>query len=288
MQLLRNLTQYLIFWLSKVREQRDHGLSDFDKIRAELKPCDVLLIQGRSLADRKIQAVSQSVWSHSSLYIGRLVDIQDPDLKTIIEHFHAGSSTTPLVVESCLGKGITLRPLSDYEHEHTRLCRPKSLRDKDAEQVIRFAINRLGTHSGTGHFFDLMRFIFPWSLLPASWRRSAFRKWAGRHTVNSSADFIAECFGFIQFPIFPLVRTNDDQGVRLYRRPPRLCLPCDIDMSPNFEIIKYPFIDFKLYANEQLIPWKGSGVYSGVDQDPALGYSPQGKENNVSVFPKND
>ena len=47
-------------------------------------------------------------------------------------------------------------------------------------------------------------------------------------------------------------------------------MPYEIDQSPNFEIIKYPFIDFKLYEHERLIPWKGSGIYSGVEQDPAL------------------
>ena len=107
-------------------------------------------------------------------------------------------------------------------------------------------------------------------LFRSNWRTKVLGQWAGRHTKNVSAAFIAECFGFIQFPVYPLVKINGDQGIRLLRRHPKLCMPNEIDQSPNFEIIKYPFIDFKIYENERLIPWKGSGIYSGVDQEPAL------------------
>lgn len=47
-------------------------------------------------------------------------------------------------------------------------------------------------------------------------------------------------------------------------------MPFEIDMSPNFEIVKYAFLDFQQYENDRLIPWKGNGLYSGMDQEPAL------------------
>ena len=81
---------------------------------------------------------------------------------------------------------------------------------------------------------------------------------------------MAESFGFIQFPLYPLVKTSSDHGVQLLRRHPKLCLPFEFDLSPSFEIIKYPFIDFQVYENERLIPWKGSGDFSGMEQDTAL------------------
>ena len=142
------------------------------------------------------------------------------------------------------------------------------------DQVIRFAINRLGAHKSSDYLFDLIRFYLPWSFIPLSWRGKLFRRWAGRHTKNVTAAFIAECFGFIQFPVYPLVKIHGEQGIRLLRRHPKLCTPNEIDQSPNFEIIKYPFIDFKTYEHERLIPWKGSGIYSGVDHDPALTFKP--------------
>lgn len=270
MQVFKQFIAFILEWLTRTRETRDHGLSDFDRVRLEIKPCDVVLVEGTSRADKVIQTITQCPWSHAALYIGRPLDIADSDLKTMISHFFSGPPDTPLLVEARLGEGIVVTPLDYYENEHLRLCRPKSLNEKDSGQVIRFAINRLGAHKGGGYLFDLLRFFFPWSMLPVRWRGNSFRRWAGRHTKNVTAAFIAESFGFIQFPVYPLVKMTGEQGVQLLRRHPVLCTPNEIDQSPNFEIIKYPFIDFKLYENERLIPWKGSGVYSGVEQDPAL------------------
>lgn len=271
---MKKLVAFLVKWLMRTGDPRDHGLSDFDKMRGELKPCDVLLVEGRSRADRVIQMISLCPWSHAALYIGRPLDIADPDLKTIIGHFFNGTPDTPLVAESILGQGIILRPLQVYENDHLRICRPKSLSDKDAEQVTRFAISRLGAYKEGQYLFDLLRFFLPWSLFPHGWRGPLFRRWAGRHTKNKTCAFVAECLGFIQFPIYPLVKTTNAQGVQLLRRHPKLCLPFEIDRSPNFEIIKYPFIDFNPHENQRLIPWKGSGVFSGVDQDPVLSHQP--------------
>ncbi len=272
MQLLRNLATFIIHWLTKTGEPKDHGLSDFEKMRFELKPCDVLLVQGRGRVDKVIQSISQSIWSHAALYIGRPMDIEDQDLKTIIQHFYQGPNDTPLLAESKLGEGITIKPLLSYEHEHIRVCRPKSLNEKQIQQITRFAVNRLGSHRGGSNLFDLLRFFFPWGLLPFRWRRAVFRHWAGRNTRNVTAAFVAECFGFIQFPLYPLVKTSSEQGVQLLRRHPKLCLPYEIDLSPSFEVVKYPFIDFQVYENERLIPWKGSGAYSGMEQESALVY----------------
>ena len=278
MQVFKQFIAFILEWLTRAREPKDHGLSDFDRIRLEIKPCDVVLVEGTSRSDSVIQTVTRSPWSHAALYIGRPLDIVDSDLKTIIGHFFKGSPDTPLVIESRLGEGIVVNPLDLYENEHLRVCRPKSLNEKDASQVVRFAVNRLGSHKGGGYLFDLFRFFFPWGMWPTNWRGSSFRRWAGRHTKNVTAAFIAECFGFIQFPVYPLVKITGDQGVQLLRRHPILCMPYEIDQSPNFEIVKYPFIDFKLYEHERLIPWKGSGVYSGMEQDPALVFQP----NNTS------
>ena len=182
-----------------------------------------------------------------------------------------GATSNPETVEAA-GEGISVKPLLAYENEHIRICRPKSLSAKDAQQIVRFAVNRIGSHQGGNNLLDLIRFFFPWGLLPFSWRKPTFLHWAGRNTRNTTAAFVAESFGFIQFPLYPLVKTSSDHGVQLLRRHPKLCLPFEFDLSPSFEIIKYPFIDFQVYENERLIPWKGSGDFSGMEQDTALVY----------------
>lgn len=270
MSVFKRILAFFVSWLNRQRDPKEHALSDFDKTRHELRPGDVILVEGRSTVSRKLRTITVSRWTHSALYIGRPLDIEDPDLRSMLSNFFNAANDTPLIIESRLGAGITVRPLLELEHDHLRICRPKGLAPKDVQQAIRYAINHLGSYSEGTHLPDLMRFLFPWGLLPGSWRLPLFRRWAGRHTRNVSASFIADTFGFIQFPIYPLVKITTDQGIQLLRRHPSLCMPFEIDMSPNFEIVKYPFLDFRQYENERLVPWKGSGLYSGVEQDPAL------------------
>lgn len=69
---------------------------------------------------------------------------------------------------------------------------------------------------------------------------------------------IAEAFAFVQFPILPLIKESDSDQVQLFRRNPRLCTPSDFDYSPYFEIIKYPFVDFRHDEDYHLLPWNGT------------------------------
>lgn len=273
MHFLYRLMALFVAWLNRERDAREQSLCDFERIRHELHPGDVLLVEGRSVAERILRTVTQSPWTHAVLYIGRPLELEDGDLKRTLSNFFSAAPDTPLIIETRLGAGVMVRPLSELEHDHLRLCRPKGLSPKEVQQVIRFAINRLGSFHHGLHWLDLTRFLFPWGLLPTGWRLPLFRRWPGRHTKNLSASFIAESFGFIQFPVYPLVKINTEQGTQLLRRHPRLCLPFEIDLSPNFEIIKYPFLDFCTYDHERLIPWKGSGIYSGMEQEQALPFT---------------
>lgn len=270
MTVWKRLLAFFVNWLNRQRDPRDHSLCDFDKIRYELRPGDVILVEGRSKAERILKTVTQSRWTHAALYIGRPLDLQDTDLKNTLSNFFDAAPDTPLLIETRIGDGVVAHPLQELEHDHLRICRPKGLAPKDVQQVIRYAINRLGSYQDRHHFFDLTRFLFPWGLLPNGWRQPMFKRMPGRHTKNLSAAFIAEAFGFIQFPIYPLVKITTHQGTQLLRRHPRLCMPFEIDLSPNFEIVKYPFLDFMQHDDERLIPWKGSGMYSGMEQEPAL------------------
>jgi|SRR5690606_16871406 len=272
MSFLKRILTFFVTWLNRQREPREHALSDFDKTRYELKPGDVILVEGRSTVSRKLRTITVSRWTHTALYIGRPLDIQDTDLRTTLSNFFSAENDTQLIIETRIGQGVTVRPLMDLEHDHLRICRPKGLAAKDVQQVMRYAINHLGSYREGTHLLDLSRFLFPWSLFPATWRLPLFRRWPGQHTRNASAAFVAEAFGYIQFPIYPLVKISNENGTQLLRRHPRLCMPFEIDMSPNFEIVKYAFLDFQQYENDRLIPWKGNGLYSGMDQEPALAF----------------
>jgi len=252
------LGRKITHWLNRERDPVATPMSDFERIRHELRPCDVLLVEGRTRISDVIRIITQSPWTHAALYIGRLHDIEDPKFRARAADYFGGDPDVQLIAESLLGEGTVIRPLTNYEKDHLRICRPKSLSHRDSQQAINFAISRLGFEYDMRQILDLARFLFPWTILPRRWRSSLFVHNAGRPTRTVCSTMIAEAFAYIQFPILPLVRSTKDNEMRLFRRNPRICTPRDFDYSPYFEIIKYPFIDCDEYGSYRLLPWHGS------------------------------
>ena len=255
-----SFTDVIIRWLNQEYSHYHIPLCDFEKMRHELKPCDVLLIEGRSRISNVIRWITTSPWTHAALYIGKLHDIEDPIVRETAALYLKETPDAQFMIESLLGKGTLTNALTAYKDDHIRICRPKNLSYKDAQQVIRYAVSRLGAEYDVRQIIDLARFLFPWFLLPRRWRPSLFGHNAGRSTKTVCSTMIAEAFDFVQFPILPLVKKTDStEGIQLFRRNPKLCVPKDFDVSPYFEIIKYPFVDFTFHADYRLLPWKGSG-----------------------------
>jgi hypothetical protein len=255
MRLTRLLSAPILRWLARRRAPRDFPLSDFDRIRDELKVCDVVLVEGRSRASDVIKLVTQSPWSHAALYIGRPGDLDLPDLREMIAEQVGADCDEQLVVESELGLGTVIRPLSVYREEHLRICRPKGLNRNDARQVLTYALSRVGTPYDVRQILDLARFLFPWSILPRRWRSTLFHHRVGLPTRTVCSTLIAEAFDAVRFPILPLVKRIEGTTVQLFRRNPLLCTPKDFDYSPYFEIIKYPFLDLTTHSSFCLVPW---------------------------------
>ena len=251
----RLISTPLSHWLQRRRPPRINPLSDFDRIRHELKPGDVLLVEGRSRISDVIKVVTQSPWSHATLYIGRLHDIENEESRAALSRRSAFPPSTQLVIESQLGAGTLVRALTEYADDHVRICRPVGLSAEDAQTISTHAINSLGLNYDIRQIFDLARFLFPWGILPRRWRSSLFRTRAGSETRTVCSTMIAEAFAAVEFPILPLVQRSEQDRIRLYRRNPKLCTPSDFDYSPYFEIIKYPFYDFADTPSYKLLPW---------------------------------
>ncbi len=269
-------------WLNRESEPSLTPMSDFERVRHEIRPCDVLLVEGRTRISNVIRIITQSPWTHAVLYIGRLHDIEDPKFRARAADHFGDDPDIQLIIESLLGEGTVLRPITNYEKDHLRICRPKSLSHRDSQQAINFAISRLGFVYDIRQILDLARFLFPWTFLPRRWRSSLFAHNAGRPTRTVCSTMIAEAFAYIQFPILPLVRSNKDNQVRLFRRNPRICTPRDFDYSPYFEIIKYPFIDCNDDGCYRLLPWHGASDMQGqrVHVDHA---APSKEQTNVDI-----
>ena len=59
----------------------------------------------------------------------------------------------------------------------------------------------------------------------------------------------------MHFPIIPIVKSHKKEGVKLYKRNPKLYTPSDFDYSPYFEIIKYPIFELGQEAVYRTLPW---------------------------------
>ena len=270
MKLFSRLTKFVERWLTKEVQPANIGLCDFECIRHELKGGDVLLIEGRSRVANIIRYITHSNWTHSSFYVGRLYDIEDPQIRESVRAHFNGPEEEQLIIESDLGIGTVVRSLKVHSQEHIRICRPKGLSHHDGQKVIAYAVSQLGKKYHTRQIFDLMRFFLPYKALPPRLGSSLFNMKPGSATKTVCSSLIAEAFCSICFPILPLVKAGEGKNMQLYHRNPRLCTPKDFDYSPYFQIIKYPFFNNSHTESYRLLPWSGdkealtskeSGVY---------------------------
>lgn len=260
--LVDKFTNKLIDWLVKDRPRMEEPICDFERLRYEIRPCDVLLIEGRSRVSEVIKLVTQSPWSHAALYIGRIHDIENPILRERLCEYTEYDPNEKFIIEGMLGRGTILAPLSTYKDEHIRICRPQGLSQKDAQRVIGYAIGRLGREYDIRHVFDLFRFLYPWSIMPRRWRSTLFQHHPGESTKEICSNLLGEAFASVKFPIVPELTKDDEQGLRLRQRNPRLLTPRDFDYSPYFQIIKYPIFELAQHALYRHLPWSEEDEHS--------------------------
>jgi len=246
----------LIGWLShEPRHPVDH-LSDFDLLKDEIKVGDVLLVEGQSQVSRIIKTVTQSPWSHAAIYIGRIRDIETPSLRKRTSAHFDGPDDAPLLIEAILGKGTILTPLEEYRPYRIRLCRPGTISLEDRNLVISYVIEKLGTDYDLRQVIDLARFMFPYGILPRRWRSTLFHHNAGPETRTVCSTLIAEAFQNVSYPILPVLQEDDFGYKELIHRNSRLFSPLDFDISPWFDILKFPLQSFDDQASYSKMPWK--------------------------------
>ena len=255
-------------WLNTaVDDNEDAQLTDFDRLCEELHQGDVLLVEGRTRVSHVIKSITNSPWTHSVLYIGRLDEIRDESLQEKVSEYHQGESHEQLIIESMLGEGTIINPVTKYENEHLRICRPKGLSRSDRQQVIAFSLSQLGYEYDVRHLLDLARFLFPYSIFPRRWRSTLFQQYAGRSTKNVCSYMMGEAFGSVNFPILPVAERGEDGSLKLYKRNPRLFTPKDFDYSPYFDIIKYPYFGLDDVAAYRGLPWDNEGMICNASGD---------------------
>ena len=259
---LKNLVwNRLVHWLTYEPPDFQTPLTSFERMRYELRPGDIVLVEGRSKVADIIKSITQSMWTHSFLYIGRLHDVDDPSLRDRIQQHRHCSPDEQLIIEAFLGKGIIVSALSDYEGEHMRICRPRGITRHDSQAVIRYAIMELGLDYDMRQIMDLARFMFPYWFIPKRWRSSLFEHNTGKPTRTVCSTMIAEAFAHVRFPIIPVLHHDKHGRLKLIRRNSKLITPRDFDHSPYFDVIKYPVLDFDELGIYRKLPWDQTGVH---------------------------
>lgn len=268
-----DIWKWMTDWLTREDPPHEIPLCDFQRLSLELRPGDVLLVEGRSRISRVIKLITQSAWTHSALYVGRLHEIRDPALRKLAVQYYQQDHSEQLLVEALLGEGTRISPLSRYCEDHLRICRPEGLCPSDAQRVVAYALRRLGSEYDLRQLLDLARFFVPWTVLPRRWRSSLFHHNAGGPTRTVCSCLLAEAFSSVDFPILPFIERLDDGGLRFFKRNPRLFTPKDFDYSPYFHIIKYPFLDLDDIGVYRNLPWS---------HDPVV-YSERGRSFQATV-----
>ena len=235
--------------------------TNYHRMEFEIRPADVLLVEGRLRVSEVIKVITQSSWSHTALYIGRLYDVHDPQAKAQIEQHYDGPPDEPLLIESQLGQGTIITPLKNYKDFHMRICRPKGISPEDVNKVITHASSYLGVPYDVRQLLDLARFLIPWwTLMPRRWQSSLFEHNAQTHTKVVCSTMIASAFASVRFPVLPLIFQDENKKFSLKERNLRLITPRDFDYSPYFEIIKYPLLGKDDLGFYRRLPWDESGV----------------------------
>ncbi len=200
-----------------------------DVLLASLRPCDVLLVEGKARISSAIKYLTHSTWSHAALYVGP-----------------SGGCGAHCVIEADLVGGVRRAPVERYAGFHTRICRPVGLSDADRKSIISFAEERLGDRYDLRNVVDLARYLLPNPPIPSRWRRRMLALGSGDPTRAICSTLIAQAFQSIQYPILPDIewirasRDGCEDCVEeiLHIRHYSLFTPRDFDVSPFFEIVK--------------------------------------------------
>jgi hypothetical protein len=271
----RALSDSLVRFLTReVRSYQRRIPNNLENLKKHIRPGDVLLVEGKSRVAQIIKYVTQSSWSHSTIYVGaHAVQEGGPHGERFRDLY--GEEARHLVIEADLEHGVFPVPLAKYVDYNVRVCRPYCLTDEDRDRVVDEVVSHIGDQYDRRQLVDLGRYLTPFHLLPGRWRRKAF--FSGRSDSRSviCSSLIAQAFLGVRYPILPVLPGSVGEekadglypwGTRIRSPHPRLVLPRDFDLSPYFRIVKFNSVEegpFEYQRLEWLDPVATDGEVKG-------------------------
>lgn len=259
---MRSPRHFLSDWfLKQITRPRRHYhrwvYNDPVKLKAAIRPGDVLLVEGEQRVSQAVKYLTTSTWSHSALYVGDAYLKRHPTEQVRI-YRRFGREARFLIVEALIDQGVTVSPLTKYIDLNIRICRPIGLRPDDLQIVLDHVMSRIGHTYDRRNFLELARYLLPFHLIPPKLKEDALHFGSGIETETICSTLLAEAFTKVRFPILPAYlpwkpRTMGERikqmvvgrptrraysGLLLARHP-TLSVPRDFDLSPYFDVIKF-------------------------------------------------
>ncbi len=192
-----------------------------DKVRACLRPGDVVLVEGDRRISAAIKYLTQSTWSHAAMFVG---DGPGRDL-----------------IEADLRDGVRYLALDELLHLNLRICRAVGLTAEDQQRVTDHMRASLGHRYDLKNVVDLARYLLPQPPVPKRFRRRMLALGSGDPTRAICSTLIAEAYQSIRYPILPMIETlqkGSEITEILHIKHFSLFAPRDFDVSPYFQVIK--------------------------------------------------
>ncbi|HEY2944198.1 MAG TPA: YiiX/YebB-like N1pC/P60 family cysteine hydrolase [Vicinamibacteria bacterium] len=252
MRLQRALSDLVVRFLThEGRNYQRRIPNNLDNLKKHIRLGDVLLVEGKSRLSQIIKYLTQSSWSHSGIYVGeRLIDALHPRGGLFRDVY--GDDARHLVLEADLASGVSAVPLSKYMEYNIRICRPYCISEEDIAHVVEDVAAHVGHQYDQRQLLDLGRYLTPFHLLPARWRRKVFFSGESDSRAVICSSLIAQAFLRVRYPIMPMLpasmREEQQEGLhpwgpRMRSVHPRLVLPRDFDLSPYFRIVKFNSVE---------------------------------------------
>jgi len=225
--------------------------NNLERLKRNVRPGDVVLVEGRTRVAQVIKYMTQSSWSHSALYVGDYLSSSSHPLAARYRDIY-GEEARHMIVEADIESGVAAVPIAKYADHNLRLCRPFSIFPDDLERVLAAVVSRIGDDYDSKHLVDLGRYLTPFSLVPERWRQKAFFGGPSHSRSVICSSLIARAYFDVHYPVLPALSGSEEveqkTGVFPYGRrfravPPRLVLPRDFDLSPYFRVVKFNQIE---------------------------------------------
>jgi hypothetical protein len=210
----RVISELVLYLAQPVKHSSRATTTDLQSLAAILDRGDVLLSGGNTRVAALVKRMTQSTWSHVSMYVGPLEEGPDP----------------LCIVEADIVAGVRSIRLSELNALDVRVLRPIGLNDGDRCRLAEWVVSRIGSEYDLAHALVLGRNLLP---LPAR-LRSTPNTMANSATRFICCSLLANAFALVGYPILPVPLRVDRTTATMDHRN---LTPGDFERASVFEVV---------------------------------------------------